>query len=194
MKLLYLFFRKAIPSVLVGILFLSGCGEPEPREPDPDRRKSPIAIAQTAHEPSNTYVKIVYGQPYKNDRQIFGELVPYGEVWRTGANEATELTTTQNISFAGNMLDSGTYALFTIPREDDKWTIILNDKLGQWGAFDYDAAYDVFRVDLPAQSTEKVTEAFTIRFSDIQDDSTNIIMEWDQTVITIPIGFSKNDL
>jgi hypothetical protein len=186
-------FSTVLPSVLIGMLLLTGCGEPEPKEPNPDRRKSPIAIAQTTHEQSNTYVKIVYGQPYKNDRQIFGELVPYGEVWRTGANEATELTTTQNISFAGDTLGAGTYALFSIPREGNEWTIILNNELGQWGAFEYDSAHDILRVDVPSQSTEKVTEALTIRFSDMQDDSTNIIMEWDQTKVSIPVQFTAKD-
>lgn len=184
---------KLISSFLIGLLFLTGCGEPEPKEPNPDRRKSPIAIAQTTHEPSNTYVKIVYGQPYKNDRQIFGELVPYGKVWRTGANEATELTTTQNISFAGDTLEAGTYALFTIPNEDKEWTIILNNELGQWGAFDYDSNHDVLRVNVPSQSTEKVTEALTIRFSNIQGDSTNIIMTWDKTEVNIPVNFHSGD-
>jgi len=184
---------KVLPTVLIGLLLLTGCGEPEPKDSDPDRRKSPIAIAQTTHNPSDTYIKIVYGQPYKNDRQIFGELVPYGEVWRTGANEATELTTTQNISFGGNTLDAGTYALFTIPRKDNEWTIILNNELGQWGAFEYDSNHDVLRVDVPSQSTEKVTEALTIRFSDIQGDSTNIIMTWDKTEVKIPINFHSAD-
>jgi hypothetical protein len=193
MKLFSLFSRKVIPSVLISILLLAGCSEPEPEEPDTDRRKSPIAIAQKTHEPSNTYIKIVYGQPYKKDRQIFGELVPYNQVWRTGANEATELTTTKEISFAGKSLDAGTYALFTIPREDNEWTIILNNELGQWGAFEYDSTLDVLRVDVPSQSTKKVTEAFTIRFSEIQEDSTNIIIEWDQVELNIPVNFLNSN-
>ncbi len=193
MKLFSLFSRKIIPSVLISILLLAGCSEPEPEEPDADRRKSPIAIAQKTHEPSNTYIKIVYGQPYKKDRQIFGDLVPYNQVWRTGANEATELTTTKEISFAGKSLDAGTYALFTIPREDDEWTIILNNELGQWGAFEYDSTHDFLRVDVPSESTEKVTEAFTIRFSKIKGDSTNIIIEWDQVELNIPVNFLNSN-
>lgn len=193
MKLFSLFSRKVIPSLMISILLLAGCNEPEPEEPDADRRKSPIAIAQKTHAPSNTYIKIVYGQPYKKDRQIFGELVPYNQVWRTGANEATELTTTKEISFAGKSLEAGTYALFTIPREEDEWTIILNNELGQWGAFEYDSTHDVLRVDVPSESTEKLTEAFTIRFSEIMGDSTNIIMEWDQIEINIPVNFLNSN-
>lgn len=191
MNLRFLYLHKLIPVLLAGLFLLTGCREPEPKEPDADRRKSPIAIAQTTHQPSNTYVKIVYGQPYKNDRQIFGELVPYNEVWRTGANEATEITTTKEIMFAGETVPAGTYALFSIPRKEDSWTIILNKELAQWGAFDYNSKHDFLRVEVPTLSTDKVTEAFTIRFSDIQEDSTNIIMEWDQARVKIPVTFSN---
>jgi hypothetical protein len=193
MNVRFSILSKVIAGFLIGMLLFSGCGEPESQEVEPDRRKSPIAIAQTTHEPSDTYIKIVYGQPYKKDRQIFGELVPYNEVWRTGANEATELTTTGEISFVGKSLDAGTYALFSIPKQDGSWTIILNSKLGQWGAFNYTSTHDVLRADIASQSTEKVTEAFTISFSDIQGDSTNIIMEWDQTKVEIPVAFSIDE-
>ncbi len=172
-----------------GLFIISGCKQPEPQEPDSVRRKSPIAIAKTLHHPSNTYVKIVYGQPYKRNREIFGDLVPYDEVWRTGANEATELTTTQDILFGGKKLESGTYALFTIPHEGDHWTIILNSVLGQWGAFEYDESKDVLRIQAPAMKKETVTEALAIEFSEIETDSTNIIMQWDQTVVKIPVEF-----
>lgn len=175
--------------LLFGLLVVSGCHKPEPKEPDPVRRKSPIAIAKTTHEPSDTYIKIVYGQPYKRDRQIFGSLVPYNEVWRTGANEATELTTTRDIRFGGKQLEAGTYALFTIPRKDDNWTVILNDELGQWGAFEYDDAHDVMRVEAHSMTKEKVTEAFTIEFTEIENDSANIVLQWDQTVVKVPIEF-----
>ncbi|MGM0546635.1 MAG: DUF2911 domain-containing protein [Bacteroidota bacterium] len=192
MTVLLTFLKKIFLYFFAALFFLSGCENPEPQQPDEERRKSPIAIASTTHGPSNTYLKIVYGQPYKNNRDIFGELVPYGEVWRTGANEATELTTTKDITFGGEPLEAGTYALFTIPKKDGEWSIILNGELGQWGAFDYDSSSDVFRVDVPVESTEKVTEAFTIRFTDIEDDSTHIIMEWDQTRVTIPVSFSSD--
>lgn len=191
MKVSFSFSQGVIPSLVIALLLLTACKDHEPQEPDPDRRKSPIAIAQTTHKPSNTYVKIVYGQPYKNDRQIFGELVPYNKVWRTGANEATELITTREITFAGESLETGAYALFSIPKKDGQWIIILNSELGQWGAFDYDSTHDVHRVEVSSQTTEKVTEAFTIRFADMQEDSTNIVMEWDRTEVKIPIEFTQ---
>lgn len=176
-------------SSLLSLLILSGCNQPEPQEPDPVRRKSPIAIAKVNHESTDTYVKIVYGQPYKRDRNVFGGLEPYGEVWRTGANEATEITTTRNIIFGGKRLPAGTYALFSIPREKEDWTVIVNNKLGQWGAFEYDESYDVMRVGVQAEEKGVVTEVFTIEFTEIVDDSTNIVMRWDQTEIRIPVEF-----
>lgn len=176
--------------LLVGLFIFSGCRQPQPEEPDPVRRKSPIAIAKATHDSSNTYIKIVYGQPYKRDRQIFGNLVPYNQVWRTGANEATELTTTKDITFGGKHLNAGTYALFTIPHKNDTWTIILNSELGQWGAFDYNKGKDVMRVQVPSMDKKASTEAFTIQFSEIENDSTNIVMRWAQKVVKIPIQFT----
>ena len=178
---------------ILSLLMLSGCNQPEPQEPDPVRRKSPIAIATTMHEPTDTYIKIVYGQPYKRGRDIFGTLEPYGEIWRTGANEATEITTTKDIIFGGRKLSAGTYSLFSIPRENEDWTIIINSGLGQWGAFEYEEEYDVIRIDAPAVKKDIITEAFTIQFSEIVDDSTNIIIRWDQTEVKVPVLFVRSD-
>jgi len=180
---------KCISIVLMALLVVVGCSQPNPEEPDSVRRKSPIAIAKTLHQPTDTYVKIVYGQPHKRDRTIFGNVVPYDQVWRTGANEATEITRTKDIMFGGKTLDAGTYALFSIPHNDDHWTIILNDALGQWGAFDYEETNDVMRIQAPAMQQQKPTETFTIQFSDIEQNYTNIVMQWDTTMVKIPIEF-----
>lgn len=171
---------------LMGTLLLASCNQKAPQEPDPVRRKSPIAIAKVKH--ADTYVKIVYGQPYKKGREIFGSLEPYGEVWRTGANEATEITTTRDILIAGNRVEAGTYSLFSIPGQET-WTIILNSELGQWGAFEYDATKDVMRIDIEPHRTEQTTEAFTIQFEEIEGDSTSMVLKWDQTQIRIPFEF-----
>lgn len=179
-------------SILIILTALACNKQPQPQEPDPTRRKSPIAIANVTHKPSDTYIKIVYGQPYKRGRIIFGDLVPYGQVWRTGANEATEITTTQPIIFNGNRLEAGTYGLFTIPQRD-RWTVILNDSLGQWGAFDYKEKYDYLRTEVPVEYTEQVAEAMTLQFAEIKDDSTAIVLRWDTTRVDIPIIFIPSD-
>jgi len=174
--------------LLLGVFLLLSCANEKPQEPDPVRRKSPIAITSVTHQPSQTYAKIVYGQPYKNGRNIFGDLVPYGEVWRTGANEATEMTITNPLIFNGRKVDAGTYSLLTIP-ERNEWTIILNDSLGQWGAFDYKPKYDRLRTTVTSKRAEQLAESFTIQFSKITGDSSSIVMRWDTTKVEIPISF-----
>lgn len=173
-------------TVFLVIFFISSCNENKPEEPNPVQRKSPIAIAAMNHD--STYIKIVYGQPYKNGRNIFGGLVPYNEIWRTGANEATELTITGSILVNKEKLEAGTYALFSIPGREE-WTIVLNDSLGQWGAFTYNAAFDVMRATVPSVPTEQPIEAFTVRFGEISGNSTSIQLLWDTTRVVVPITF-----
>lgn len=129
-------------------------------------------------------VKVAYGQPSKKGRVIFGELVPYGKVWRTGANEATEITFAKDATFGGKPIKAGTYSLFTIPTETE-WTIILNPELKQWGAYGYDKVKDknVLETKVPAKKTGGVVEPLTYRF----DDKNNLIIEWDQTQVEIPV-------
>lgn len=149
-------------------------------------RPSPTAIVTMKYE--DTYVKITYSQPHKRGRDIFGKLVPYGEVWRTGANEATEMTVTEDIKINGQDLAAGTYAIFTIPMED-KWTIILNSDLGQWGDYTYNDKADVMRFDVPTQQIkDAVWEPFTIAFEQ-KNDEANLKMMWDTTMVSIPIKF-----
>jgi hypothetical protein len=151
-------------------------------------RPSPTAIASVRYKDS--YVKITYGRPSKNGRTIFGQLVPFGQVWRAGANEATEVTITRDIKIDGNDLKAGTYALFIIP-EKDKWTIVFNADLGMWGAYNYNQKMDVLRLDVPVTPvTDVVYEQFTIAI-DQKNDKADVVMAWDQTKTTIPIQFSE---
>jgi hypothetical protein len=114
--------------------------------------------------------------------------VPYGQVWRLGANEATELTTTKDIIINNILLKAGTYSLFAIP-EKDKWTIIVNADLGLWGSYNYNVKQDVFRFSVPAQSTgDVIFEPFTISF-DQKTDMADLLIIWDKTKVSIPIKF-----
>lgn len=183
-------FHNFLIILLGASLAFISCDRKQPEEPDPVRRKSPTAIASVKH--GGTYIKVVYGQPYRNGRKIFGELVPYGRVWRTGANEATEITTTNDILFSGEQLAAGTYSLFSIPGEES-WTIILNSELGLWGAFEYDASNDVMRIEADAHQTEQSDEAFTIKFEEVVDDSTDMVIKWVQTEVRVPITFLVAD-
>jgi hypothetical protein len=148
-------------------------------------RPSPLAIASARYQ--DHYVKITYSQPQKRDRKIFGTLVPYASVWRTGANEATEITTIKDIQIDAILLKAGTYSIFTIP-EKDKWTIIINSDVGLWGAYNYNPKKDVWRFDVPVQNTDKSYEAFTIIF-DQRNEVADLLMMWDNIKISIPVKF-----
>ncbi|UPK68265.1 DUF2911 domain-containing protein [Chitinophaga filiformis] len=128
-------------------------------------------------------VKIAYGQPSKRNRVIFGELVPYGKVWRLGANEATEITFAKDGSFGGKPVKAGTYTLFTIP-EASEWTFILNSELKQWGAYDYDKIKDknVLEVKAKATKTSAPVEKLTITLP-----ANKLVVEWDQTHVEVPV-------
>ncbi len=159
--------------------------EEEKVVPAPEARSSPTAIAQAML--GDTYVKITYSSPRKRGREIFGKLVPYDEVWRTGANEATEITVTGDVKIGGHTLPAGTYAIFTIPHADT-WTIIFNSDLGQWGAFRYNPEHDVLRFDVPVMTTPEMYEAFTIALEKEEDaPKANLVMMWDHTKVSIPI-------
>jgi hypothetical protein len=130
-------------------------------------------------------VSVTYGRPYKKGRVIFGGLEKYGQVWRTGADEATEITFDKDAQFGGQPVKAGTYTLFTIPDENE-WTIILNSELDQWGAYDYNENKnkDVLHVKAPVKKLDQVVEQLTIRF--LPDNS--LVIEWDQTQVQIPLA------
>lgn len=161
----------------------------------PEERASPLQMTRVmlGDDAGSAYVKVMYSSPRKRDRVIFGELVPYDQVWRTGANEATELTTTAPLEIGDETIGAGTYSVFTIPGEDE-WTIIFNEGLNQWGAFGYDEGLDALRITVPAETMDQMYEAFTIGFEggaaeeDAEDTGeTNLVMMWDQTKVSIPI-------
>ena len=130
-------------------------------------------------------VKVAYGQPSKRGRVIFGQLEPYGKVWRTGANEATEITFAKDVTFGGQPVKAGTYTLFTIPNENE-WTVILNPELKQWGAYGYDKIKDkdLPHVKVPAKKVDAPVEKLTLKF----DEKNNLVIEWDQTHVEVPIS------
>ncbi len=150
----------------------------------PDARPSPLQLART--RVGSTYVKVHYSSPRKRGRDIFGGLVPYGELWRTAANEATELTVTGPITIEGKDLAEGTYSIFSIPGQDS-WTVIFNRGLGQNGTQSYDAGMDALRVDVPAEMMDKVFEAFTISF-EVKDDFVMMVFAWDRARVVVALG------
>ncbi len=150
-------------------------------------RLSPMAIAATRYKES--YIKITYSQPLKRGREIFGKLVPFDQVWRTGANEATEITVTKDILISNQPIKAGTYTLFTIPGKD-KWKIILNGDLGMWGSYNYNPKMDVMTLEATRHEIPdgKVYEAFTILINQ-KTDTADIVLLWDRTQVSFPIQF-----
>jgi hypothetical protein len=134
---------------------------------------------------ADPYARIVYSRPLKNNRLIFGGIVKYGELWRLGANESTELEVYKNIKIGGKTISKGRYTIYCIPYES-KWTIIINKDIFSWGSFTYNAKKDVVRVDIPVQSNEETTEALTMYFED-NASGANLIMMWDNVKALLPV-------
>lgn len=149
------------------------------------QRPSPLSISAVKYK--DCYLKITYSQPHKNGREIFGKLVPYGEVWRTGANEATEMTLTKDIQLNNKLLKVGTYSIFTIP-EKEKWTIIINSEKGLWGSYNYNPTLDVMRFEVPVKVNTTPYEAFTINIRQINELATLEFL-WDDVRVEVPIKF-----
>lgn len=139
-------------------------------------------------------VTLFYNRPSKEDREIFGGLVPYGEVWRTGANEATTFETNRDLIVDGKTLRRGKYSLWTIPRPDT-WTVIFNSEHGQWGINskgepNRDPARDVLTIDVPAMTQDRTIEQFTVTFESVGDDVEMVLM-WDKTLVAVPFSYRR---
>lgn len=133
-------------------------------------------------------VTVHYNSPSKKGREIFGGLVPYSKVWRTGANEATTFTTKNELIIGGKLLPAGEYTLWTIP-ERDKWTVIFNSKQYSWGVSfggeaSRDAEADVLKVEVPTEVLSVPVEQFTISFN---ESVPAMELAWDQTKVAVPI-------
>lgn len=143
-------------------------------------QKKPASPPMTAE---SDMVTVKYNAPSKKGREIFGDLVPFDKVWRTGANDATTVTFKKDVTFGGAKVKAGTYSLFTIPGEKE-WTVILNTVAKQWGAYDYDAKKNVAEVKVKPMTGETEMELFTIMAADNQ-----ISIAWDMTMVHIPLKF-----
>jgi len=149
-----------------------------------DKRASPHADVTATL--AGKKITVSYGRPYMKGRAIFGSLVPWGEVWRTGADEATTFVTETDVVIGGLKVPKGEYSLFTIPAEK-QWTLVLNKTAKQWGAFSYDAAQDLGRVPMTVASAAKPVEQFTIEMVPAGKKLT-LKLSWDKTVASIAIA------
>jgi hypothetical protein len=151
-----------------------------------------LAVSAQANHPKSPHdtltaknIKVTYGRPYKKGRDIFGKLEPYGKVYRLGADEATQITFAKDGTFGGKPVKAGTYTLCAIPNKKT-WTVILNSKLGQWGAFDYDKykSQDVLHVDVPVTTLSAPVEQLTIAVPGNKD----LTISWDKTKVAVPVA------
>ena len=156
------------------------------------KRLSPKDVVK--FELNDTKLEVLYNRPSKKGRQVFGALVPYDKVWRTGANEATTFTSNKNLIVDGVSVPKGLYTLWTIPN-DSVWKVYFNTKQYPWGVDDHmepmrESKYDLAEIDVPVIHIDKTVEQFTIAF-DNSIDNLNMTMAWDQTKIEIPMEISK---
>jgi hypothetical protein len=130
-------------------------------------------------------VRVVYSRPQKRGRKLFGDLVAYGQVWRLGANEATEIEFFRDVRIDNKILKKGRYTLYALVNEDN-WILIFNRETDTWGAFRYDASKDVQRVTVPVQKQDSVTEAFSIAFQKATKGA-DLVVNWDDVLVKLPI-------
>jgi hypothetical protein len=157
--------------------------------------KSPMDMAyypdNYAHDrkaDEQAIIRVIYSRPQKKGREIFGTLIPYGKVWRTGANENTEIKLYKDAMINGKKLSAGTYSLFTIPGEKD-WTIIFNADLDYWGSYSYDEAKDVLRIKVTTQKLTNALEDFSIRFTGSGANDALMRLGWENTLVEVPFVF-----
>jgi len=125
-------------------------------------------------------VKVVYSRPSAKGRTVAGNLIPYNEVWRTGANASTKISFSEDVKLNGNPVPAGEYALYTQFTEETA-TIIISKNLTWWGSMGYDPADDLVRFDVPVKHPSSMYETFTISFSDFTMNSANLNMKWEHT-------------
>jgi hypothetical protein len=151
---------------------------------DKSSRPSPPAKAE-CKLPDGKTITVDYSSPRAKGRKIFGGLVPYGQVWRAGANEATTFVTTSDITVGGKAVPAGKYTIFAIPGED-KWTLVISKKTGEWGTAYPGAENDLARVDMKVSKTSAPVENFTIAF-DPASNGCVLKMEWETTQASVDI-------
>ncbi|GIW53126.1 MAG: hypothetical protein KatS3mg081_2481 [Gemmatimonadales bacterium] len=159
------------------------------------RRGNPAALAERASPPDSAVatvdgarIKVCYSRPSARGRTIMGGLVPYGEPWRLGANEATSIHLPFAAEIAGVRVEPGSYSLYVIPRENE-WTVVVNRSVERWGIPIDDGvrAQDVGRGTVPVERLDQHVEQLTLRFGSVRQGATELIVEWEHTRVRIPI-------
>lgn len=177
--------QKRVALLMCAVLALSIAAAAQGGEKKP--RPSPPANAQCKFADGKS-IKVDYSSPRAKGRKIYGGLVPFGQVWRTGANESTTFVTDANLTIGGKDVPAGNYTMFTIPAQD-KWTLIISKKTGEWGT-DYPEGQDLGRYDMSVSKTPSAVENFTISFHEM-GNGCHMYMDWENTRATIEISEKK---
>ncbi|MCK0160393.1 DUF2911 domain-containing protein [Allomuricauda sp. F6463D] len=148
-----------------------------------DKSPADIAYYPASSKETDKAARVIYSRPQLKGRSL-AELAPAGKVWRTGANETTEITFYKDAKIGGKTIKAGSYSLFTIPSENE-WTVIMNSNLHQWGAYSYDSNGDMVRATATVSTDSEALEAFSIAF----DDDGNMVLGWGTTRVTLPISY-----
>ncbi len=173
--------------VFAAVLVLALCVLSSAQQ-DKSKRPSPPAQAQCKLSDGKT-ITVDYSSPRMKGRKIFGGLVPFGEVWRTGANDATTFVTTANVSIEGKDVPAGSYTIFTVP-EQDKWTLIVNKQTGEWGVpYKYEAN-ELARLPMQASKTSSPVENFTVSFNQ-SGSACTLQMSWENTQASVQVSEKK---
>jgi hypothetical protein len=174
--------------VAVAVLFVLTLSLISFAQQDKSKRPSPPAQAQCKFSDGKT-ITVDYSSPRMKGRKIFGELVPYGQVWRTGANEATTFVNSTSLTADGRDVPAGNYTIFTVP-EANKWTLIVNKKTGEWGIpYKYESE-ELVRIPMSVSKTAAPVEDFTISF-DQGGDSCTMKLSWEETQASVQFAEKK---
>ncbi len=147
---------------------------------------APSPLSTIKQDFSTSHIEVVYSRPSARDRKVFGGLVPYGQLWRTGANATTKITFGEDITIKGKEVKAGTYALYSIPGEKE-WEFIINKGTGNWGANGLKQEEDVLRFKAtPIKNTNKV-ETFTFNIDNITINSCDVVLTWDNTLVKFTV-------
>lgn len=130
-------------------------------------------------------MRVLYSRPYTQGRKIFGSLLPYGEPWRLGANEASEIELYQPVSILNKKIPKGRYVLYCIPYKD-YWTVVFNSNIYSWG-LKPDSTLDLYKFDVPVQATSNPIEYFTMAFEKTEEGNVNLLMAWDAVIVRLPV-------
>jgi len=157
------------------------------------RITSASPAASFEQEVGSAKIKITYSRPLVRGRKIFGELVPFDKLWRTGASDCTVITTSEDISFGNNVLKAGSYSIFSIPSIND-WTIIVNSDTTLHGETGYDEKKDIMRFKVPLEKSPNFYETFTIELNDINSKGEAFLkILWENTLVKIPVKSKEDD-